>query len=277
MTATARPRAAVILAAGQGTRMKTNRPKVLHKIAGRTLIDHAIDAAQALGCERIVVVCGDHSPQVAQQVAARLGADAVAIQSEPKGTGDAVRAAEAALDGFDGDVVVTFGDVPLLAADNVAPLFNLREAGADLAVLGFEARDPVGYGRLILDSLNVLLQIVEDRDADADQKAVTACNSGVLACDATLLFSLLAEVTNQNAKLEFYLTDIVGIAHGRGLSTRVAFAPEACLMGINDQAQLAQAEAAWQAGKRQTLMLAGVAMLAPETVMFAFEIGRAHV
>src|SRR3982751_3656341 len=119
------PRAAVILAAGQGTRMKTTRPKVLHTVGGRSLVDHAIDTAEQLGCERIVVVCGTHSPQVAERVRARLGFAAVAIQDPPQGTGHAVLAAKPALEGFHGDVVVTFGDVPLLTAPRIAPLFEL--------------------------------------------------------------------------------------------------------------------------------------------------------
>ena len=271
MSASARPRAAVILAAGQGTRMKSPTPKVLHRVGGRALVDHAIDTAEALGCERIVVVCGDHSPQMAKQVRARLGEGAVAIQDPPLGTGHAVRAAEAALADFDGDVVVTFGDVPLLTADRIAPLFDLRAGGADVAVLGFEAADPTGYGRLILAPGGTLLRIVEEREADAAQKAVKHCNSGVLAADAKLLFSLLAEVRNDNAKGEYYLTDIIGLAHGRQLSTRATFAPEACLMGINDQAQLAQAEAVWQAGRRRELLLDGVTMPSPETVMVSHD------
>ena len=271
MSGQARPRAAVILAAGQGTRMKTTRPKVMHAVGGRTLVDHAIDTAEALGCQRIVVVCGTHSPQVAARVQARLGDGAVAIQDPPLGTGHAVRAAEGLLEGFDGDVVVTFGDVPLLNAPHIAPLFDLRAHGADVAVLGFEAHDPTGYGRLILAPGGVLLRIVEEREADTSQRAVKHCNSGVLAADSKLLFGLLAEVKNDNSKQEYYLTDIVGMAHERKLSTRVAIAPEEALMGVNDQVQLAKAEAVWQAHKRRDLMLSGVAMSAPETVMLAYD------
>src|SRR6185503_9643208 len=139
-------RAAVILAAGQGTRMRSPRPKVLHEIGGRALIDHAIDAAQGLGCERIVVVTGAHAPEVKGHVVRRLGDGAIAVQDPPLGTGHAVLAAKAALAGFAGDVVVTFSDTPLLTAEAVAPLFALREAGADIAVLGFEPADPAAYG-----------------------------------------------------------------------------------------------------------------------------------
>lgn len=264
-------RAAVILAAGQGTRMKSPRPKVLHAVGGRALVDHAIDAAAELGCERIVVVCGAHSPQVGDHVRARLGAGAVAVQEPPLGTGHAVLAAKDALEGFEGDVVVTFADVPLLGARQVAPLFELREHGASVAVLGFEAKDPTGYGRLIMAPNGVLLRIVEEKEADVNQRQVRHCNSGVLACDKALLFSLLAEVRNDNAKGEYYLTDVVGLAHNRGLSTKVAFASEEAMMGINSQAQLAAAEGVWQARKRAELLEAGVAMPAPETVMLSYD------
>src|SRR4051812_7882773 len=150
-TSPARPRAAVILAAGQGTRMRSPTPKVLHKVGGRSMLDRAIDAAEALGCQRIVVVAGAHSPAVAEHARRRLGEDGVAIQDPPLGTGHAVRAAEAALAGFDGDVVVTYADTPLLDAEAVAPLFAAREAGAGLVVLGFEAADAGAYGRLVMD------------------------------------------------------------------------------------------------------------------------------
>jgi bifunctional UDP-N-acetylglucosamine pyrophosphorylase/glucosamine-1-phosphate N-acetyltransferase len=159
-------RAAVILAAGQGTRMKSPTPKVLHKIGGRTLLDHAIDAAEALGCERIVVVVGTHSPQVGEPASARLGESAVVIQDPPLGTGHAVLAAKDALADFDGDVVVTFADCPLLTAPTIAPLFDLRAGDRPVAVLGFEAGRPGAYGRLIMGADNVLLRIVEAKDAD---------------------------------------------------------------------------------------------------------------
>jgi bifunctional UDP-N-acetylglucosamine pyrophosphorylase/glucosamine-1-phosphate N-acetyltransferase len=145
-----RARAAVILAAGQGTRMKSPTPKVLHKVGGRTLLDHAIDTAQALGCERIVVVVGAHSPQVGEHARKRLGEGATVLQDPPQGTGHAVLAAKAALADFDGDVVVTYADCPLLSAPTIEPLFDLRAKGADVAVLGFEAAHPGAYGRLIL-------------------------------------------------------------------------------------------------------------------------------
>jgi bifunctional UDP-N-acetylglucosamine pyrophosphorylase/glucosamine-1-phosphate N-acetyltransferase len=264
-------RAAVILAAGQGTRMRSPTPKVLHKVGGRTLLDRAIDAAQALGCGRIVVVAGVHAPAVAAHARARLGEAAVAIQDPPQGTGHAVRAAEAALAGFAGDLLVAYADTPLLDADAVAPLFAARARGADLAVLGFHAADPGAYGRLILGEGEALERIVEAKDASADELKVTACNSGVLAGPASLVFELLAEVRNDNAKGEYYLTDVVGLARARSLKVSAVFVEEAKVLGVNSQAELAAAEAAFQAARRAKALADGVTMPAPQTVMFAFD------
>lgn len=264
-------RAAVILAAGQGTRMRSPRPKVLHPVGARTMLDRAIDAAQAAGCERVVVVAGAHSPAVAVAARERLGAGSVAIQDPPLGTGHAVRAAAEALSGFNGDVVVTYADTPLLDAPTLEPLFRLRSGGADLAVLGFEPADPSAYGRLVMGEGDRLDAIVEFKDATKEQVRIRACNSGVLAAPAKLLFDLLGEVRNANAKGEYYLTDVVGLGRGRGLDARVAFAPETAVMGVNSQAELAAAEAAFQARARFRLMEAGVAMSAPDTVHLAWD------
>jgi bifunctional UDP-N-acetylglucosamine pyrophosphorylase/glucosamine-1-phosphate N-acetyltransferase len=259
-------RAAVILAAGQGTRMKSPRPKVLHAVGGRAMLDRAIDAAQALGCERIVVVVGAHSPAVGEHVQGRLGAGAIAVQDPPLGTGHAVLAAAGALAGFVGDVVVTYADCPLLDAAAIEPLFDLRQSGADVAVLGFDAAYPGAYGRLILGEDGALLRIVEAKEATDAELAVTACNSGVIAADAVLLLDLLSQVGADNAKGEYYLTDVVGLAVSRGLAAWSTFAPESSVMGVNSQGELAAAEAAFQAHRRTTLMADGVSMPAPDTV-----------
>lgn len=266
-----RPRAAVILAAGQGTRMKSPTPKVLHRLAGRTLLDHAIDAAEGLGCERIIVVVGAHSPQVGESARKRLGPNATVIQDPPLGTGHAVLAAKDALADFDGDVVVTYADCPLTTAGVIAPLFDLITGGAHVAVLGFDAENPTGYGRLILAPGHVLLRIVEEKEADLTTKQVKHCNSGVLAADRAILFDLLANVRNDNAKGEYYLTDVVGLAHDRALSTRAAFAPEASVQGVNSQGELAAAEAVWQKARRGALMVEGVTMPAPDTVHLSWD------
>lgn len=263
-------RAAVILAAGRGERMKSPTPKVLHKIAGRAMLDMAIDTAEALGCDPIIVVVGDHSPAVQAHVSKRLGDGAIALQSPPLGTGHAVLAAKSALLDFDGDVLVTYADVPLLTAEAIAPMLELRSAGADVAVLGFEAVVPGAYGRLIIAN-GALTAIVEAKDATPGQLAITACNSGVVAADQALLFDLLSKVTNDNAKGEYYLTDIVGLANAEGATVKATFADEAVVAGVNSQAELAVAEVAWQTARRAALMTAGVTMVAPHTAHLAWD------
>jgi bifunctional UDP-N-acetylglucosamine pyrophosphorylase/glucosamine-1-phosphate N-acetyltransferase len=262
------PRAAIILAAGQGTRMKSPLPKVLHPVGQRAMLDHAIDAAEALGCERIVVVVGAHSPEVRAHVEKRLGEDSIAVQDPPLGTGHAVRAAEAVLGDFIGHVVVTYGDVPLLKAADIEPVF--ADAHEGVTVIGFEARDPGAYGRLILQG-DDLLAITEAKEASAEVLAVTACNSGVMAAPVGLLFDLLAEVKNDNAKGEYYLTDVVELARKRGAPIRAVFAAEDSVMGVNAQAELAQAEALFQSAQREHFLAAGVTMSAPDTVHFAWD------
>jgi len=266
------PRAAIILAAGQGTRMKSPLPKVLHPVGQRAMLDHAIDAAEALGCERIVVVVGSHSPEVRAHVEKRLGEDSIAVQDPPLGTGHAVRAAEAVLGDFIGHVVVTYGDVPLLKAADIEPVFapNSGNPHEGVTVIGFEARDPGAYGRLILQG-DDLLAITEAKEASAEVLAITACNSGVMAAPVGLLFDLLAEVKNDNAKGEYYLTDVVELARKRGAPTRAVFAAEDSVMGVNAQSELAQAEALFQSTQREHFLAQGVTMSAPDTVHFAWD------
>jgi len=248
--------------------MKSPLPKVLHPVGQRAMLDHAIDAAEALGCERIVVVVGSHSPEVRDHVVRRLGEDAIAVQDPPLGTGHAVRAAEAVLGDFIGHVVVTYGDVPLLKAADIEPVF--ADAHEGVTVIGFEARAPGAYGRLILEG-DDLLAITEAKEASETVLAVTACNSGVMAAPVGLLFDLLAEVKNDNAKGEYYLTDVVELARKRGAPTRAVFAAEDSVMGVNAQAELAQAEALFQTTQREHFLAAGVTMSAPDTVHFAWD------
>ncbi|MBU1324161.1 MAG: bifunctional UDP-N-acetylglucosamine diphosphorylase/glucosamine-1-phosphate N-acetyltransferase GlmU [Alphaproteobacteria bacterium] len=259
-------RAAIILAAGQGTRMKSGLPKVLHPVGGRAMLDHAIDAAEGLGCERVIVVVGNHSPEVRAHVEKRLGAAAVAVQDPPLGTGHAVLAARDLMADFDGQVIVTYGDVPLLKAADIAPAF-----GDALTVIGFEARDATGYGRLLIDADGGLEAIVEHKEASPDQLRVTACNSGVMAAPSRLLFDLLAEVRNDNAKGEYYLTDVVALARARGEPARAVFAGEDAVMGVNAQGELAQAEALFQKVRREELLASGVRMPAPDTVFVSWD------
>ena len=262
-------RAAIILAAGQGTRMKSPLPKVLHPVGGRSMLDRAIDAAQGAGCDRVIVVVGAHSPQVRQAAVARVGEGNIAVQDPPMGTGHAVNAARDLLKDFDGAVIVSYADTPLVSSAVLKPVLELAEK-ADLAVMGFDAADPGAYGRLIMRDDN-LDAIVEAREATPEQRMIIACNSGILAARGELLFSLLAEVKNENSKGEYYLTDVVGLARARGLQPKVTMASENDVLGANSQAELAIAERVWQDGVRKTFMDNGVHMPAPETVFFCHD------
>src|SRR5215471_3253966 len=193
-------RAAVILAAGQGTRMKSPIPKVLHKVGGRSLLERVIDTVQASGCERIVVVVGAGGGPVRDLVVRRLGEAAVAVQDPPLGTAHAVLAAKAALADFQGDVLVTNGDCPLLAPHDLEPLFALRAEGVPLALLGFEPQDPMLYGRVIRGADGHVIRIVEAKDATPEQLAVRSCYAGMLCADKDRLMGWLGRVGNANAK-----------------------------------------------------------------------------
>ncbi|HEY3697386.1 bifunctional UDP-N-acetylglucosamine diphosphorylase/glucosamine-1-phosphate N-acetyltransferase GlmU [Phenylobacterium sp.] len=265
------PRAAVILAAGQGTRMKSPTPKVLHKVGGRTLLDRVIDTVEQAGCERIVVVVGNHSPAVRELVVRRLGEGAVALQDSPLGTGHAVLAAHDALQDFGGDILVTNGDCPLLAPEDLEPLYGLRAEGVDLALLGFEPVDTLLYGRLIRGADGHVLRIAEPKDATPAEQAVKTCYAGMLAADRARLFGWLSRVTNDNAKGEYYLTDVVRLAVAEHAKVRAATAPESAVMGCDTPGQLAAAEGVFQARRRAHFLAEGVAMPAPDTVHFSWD------
>ncbi len=264
-------RAAIILAAGQGTRMKSARPKVLHPVAGRPMLDWSIALAETVGCSRILVVTSPNAPAVSDHVAARLGPGNVAIQDPPLGTGHAVRCALPALAGFEGDVVVLYGDTPLIPADAVERLFQALAEGHALGVLGFDAIEPGGYGRLVTGPEGGLEAIVEAREASPEEQALTLCNSGVMAGSASTLSTLLSRVTNANTKGEYYLTDAVGLARADGQACAVAICSEADVLGVNSRVELAAAEAAFQTARRQVLMQNGVTLQAPETVMLCHD------
>ena len=264
-------RAAVILAAGQGTRMKSPIPKMLHRVGGRTLLDRVIDTVLETGCERVVVVVGTHSPVVRERVEARLGPAAIAVQDPPLGTGHAVLAAGPALADFDGDVMVVNGDCPLLQPEDLDPLFSLRAAGTDLALLGFRPADALLYGRILSGPGDQVLRIVEARDASPGELAVGDCYAGMLCADRARLFDWLSRLTNTNAKGEYYLTEAVAIAAAEGCGVRAHYAPESAVMGADTPAQLAQAEAVFQQRQRAHFLSEGVVMAAPETVHFSWD------
>lgn len=261
---------AVILAAGEGTRMKSALPKVLHPIASRSLVAHVIDAVGRAGADAVVVVVGPGRDDVAAE-ARRVRPDVViVVQEERRGTGHAVLAARASIaEGFD-DVVVVFGDTPLVEPQTLRAMRAGVEDGAAVVALGFEAADPTGYGRFILDG-DRLLAIREHKDASPDERKVRLCNAGLMAFDGRHALEVLEAIGNDNAAREYYLTDAVEVAAGRGLRASALTAPESEVMGINDRVQLAQAEAILQARLRERAMRAGVTLVAPETVFLSHD------
>jgi bifunctional UDP-N-acetylglucosamine pyrophosphorylase/glucosamine-1-phosphate N-acetyltransferase len=263
--------AVVILAAGKGTRMRSVLPKVLHPIAGAPMLHHAMRAGLSLNPARLAVVVGPDAEAVATAVHELAPGAAICEQAKQLGTGHAVRMAESALAGFTGDVFVLYGDTPFLSAETLAAMTTARADGADLVALGFDAAEPGGYGRMVTGSGDTLERIVEAKDASAMELAIRTCNSGVMAADSTALFGLLAQVVNDNAKGEYYLTDVIGLARAEGLNARVVRCDESETLGINDRAQLAEAEAAFQARARHAAMLGGATLTAPETVFLAWD------
>lgn len=262
--------ATVILAAGMGTRMKSDLPKVLHPLAGRPMIMQLTATLAALSPERQIVVA---SPGNRDALQAALPDMTMAIQDPPLGTGHAVMAALEALSGFHGTVLTLFADSPLIGVETLRQMIALREEpdGPAVVVMGFRPDDPAEYGRLILDADGRLDRIVEHRDASAEERAVDLCNSGFMAIDGTLLPELLARVKNDNPKGEYYLTDIVAIARDMQRHCAVVEGSEIEAMGINSRAQLAQAEAVLQHRMRMAAMDAGVTLLDPAAVWFSHD------
>lgn len=257
----------VILAAGQGSRMQSDLPKVLHSLAACPLVAHAMRAGRALDPARVVVVVGHGGDQVARVVTDEDPEAVIVTQTEQLGTAHAVGQARAALEDQGGDVVVLYGDTPFIRPETLDALQTAR-AAHDVVVLGFHAADPGRYGRLVANG-DRLERIVEFKDATEDERAITLCNSGVLCADRAVLFDLIAQVGNDNASDEYYLTDVVGLARARGLTAGVVTCNEAETLGINTRAELARAEAAFQAHARAEALENGVTLQAPDTVIFA--------
>jgi bifunctional UDP-N-acetylglucosamine pyrophosphorylase/glucosamine-1-phosphate N-acetyltransferase len=261
------PRAAVILAAGKGVRMRSKLPKVLHAVGGEAMLVWSSDLARAVGAERRVVVVGKDCSEVAEH-ARRLGCETV-VQDPPQGTGHAARVAAGALEGFAGQVVVLFADTPLVRPETVAAAFDALDRGSAVAVVGFEPEIPGGYGRIVRNAQGAVERIVEAADAGPEELAVRLCNSGVLAAHAWDLFPLLDRLSNDNAKGEYYLTDVVAAARSRGREVAVVLANADEVLGVNSRADLARAEAAFQNRARTQALEAGATLIAPETVFFS--------
>jgi bifunctional UDP-N-acetylglucosamine pyrophosphorylase / glucosamine-1-phosphate N-acetyltransferase len=264
------PTSLIVLAAGQGTRMMSDRPKVLHELGGVPLFAHALAAGRSLEPERVVLVAGHGAAQVTRAAKAFDDEIVVVEQAEQLGTAHAVAQARSALAGATGDAVVLYGDTPFISGDTLEAMQAARAEGADVVVLGFKAAVPGRYGRLVVED-GALTRIVEFKDATEAERAITLCNSGVVAADAALLFELIDAVGNDNASGEYYLTDIVAVARARGLTAVVVQCPEAETLGINTRAELATAEAQFQAAKRAAAIENGVTLVAPDTAFFAFD------
>ncbi|MBK6491968.1 MAG: bifunctional UDP-N-acetylglucosamine diphosphorylase/glucosamine-1-phosphate N-acetyltransferase GlmU [Sphingomonadales bacterium] len=271
-----RPVAAVILAAGKGTRMKSDLHKVLHPIAGKPMLMHLLESVEALGPMHKVVIVGSGKEQLETAVAGT--GCAIAVQEPQLGTGHAVQQAEVALSGFDGDVLILYGDVPFVPADTMrVMLARLGEADQPaVVVLGFEPSDGLQYGRVIASDSGRIEKMVEYKDATPAERDCRLCNSGLMAVRSQDLFALLSRVGKDNAAGEYYLVDIVNIAIADGRACAVITTDPFDVAGINSRAELAEMEAQWQARRRQQAMDEGATLVAPDTVWFSHDtdIGR---
>ena len=265
---TVRSSLTVVLAAGEGTRMRSSLPKVLHPVAGQSLLAHVLEAAPHGAGGSLAVVIGPDHKAVADEVARMRPGAATFIQRERLGTAHAVLAARDAIARGADDLLVAFGDTPLISAETFARLRAPLAKGAALAVLGFRAADPNGYGRLLMEG-DHLLAIREHADASAEEREITLCNAGVMAFDGRRALEIIDKIGNANSKSEYYLVDAVAIVRQLGLEAVVIETSEDEVRGINTKAQLAEAEAVMQARLRKAALDAGVTLIAPETVYLA--------
>lgn len=264
------PLAVVVLAAGKGTRMKSDLHKVLHPIAGRPMLEHLLASVAELAPERQVVVVGSGREQLEKALGKRA---AIAVQEPQLGTGHAVQQAEEALDGFSGDVLILYGDVPFVRPQTMRAMLDRLHAGdkPEVVVLGFTPPDALQYGRVIARDGRIE-KMVEHKDASAEERACALCNSGLMAVRAEALFDLLAKVGNDNAQGEYYLVDIVNVANTQGQHCAVVETDDADeVAGINSRGELAEAEGRWQAARRRQAMIEGASLVAPDTVWFAWD------
>lgn len=271
MTTARREIAAIVLAAGKGTRMKSTLHKVLHPIAGRAMLDHLLASLDELGPSRTVLVVGHGREQLEKATAGRA---AIAVQEPQLGTGHAVQQAAENLRDFSGDVLILYGDVPFVRSSTLRGMLDrLHDTDAPaVVVLGFEPVDPGHYGRVIADKAGRIAKMVEFKDASEEERACRLCNSGLMAVRAEDLFDLLARVGNDNAQGEYYLVDIVNVARDQGRASAVLVTERAEeVTGINSRAELAAAEAQWQQLRREEAMAQGASLRAPETVFFSYD------
>lgn len=256
--------------------MKSEIPKVLHEVAGRSMLGHVLARLSEADIPDVCVVVGPGQTQVLAQALQQVPHAQVFVQSERRGTAHAVLAAQDALAAHYDDVIVLFADTPLITSSTIIAMRAALAEGVGVVALGFVASNPFGYGRLVKDNVGRLTEIVEEKDATESQREINLCNAGLMAIDGRHALSLLKRINNRNVKKEFYLTDIVALARSEGLITQVVIADEVEVLGVNDRLQLAQAEAVAQSRLRRRAMAQGVTMIAPETVFLAEDtiIGR---
>jgi bifunctional UDP-N-acetylglucosamine pyrophosphorylase/glucosamine-1-phosphate N-acetyltransferase len=259
---------AILLAAGEGTRMRSQRPKVLHEVGGRSLLAHVLDAVRAAGGTATTVVIGPGADTVAAEAKRVLPGAEIVVQTERRGTGHAVLAAKDALARGADDVLVIFGDTPLIRPQTLARMREALAQGAAIAVLAFRPQDPTGYGRVVLEGDDVAA-IREELDASPAERAIGLCNGGLMAFAGKTALPILQRIGNQNRKGEFYLTDAVAIARSMKLKVVAIETEEDDVRGINTKAQLAETEAVLQQRLRKAAMEAGVTLVAPDTVFLA--------
>ena len=265
----------IILAAGEGTRMRSAMPKVLHQVGGLSIVGHVVNAAMTAGSSRVAVVTGPGHDAVREAINVFAPAVQFFEQTERKGTGHAAAMARPAFADFGGYIAVIYGDHPLLRPENFRGVLDRLDAGWDAAILGFEPPDTLTYGRLITDGER-LLAIREHKDATPEEREIGLCNACILTFRAEVFRSLIDKLDANNAAGEYYLTDLVELANAAGYNVSYAVAPEVDVMGVNDRAQLARAEAQFQELRRDDFMRAGVTLKDPASVYFSYdtEIGR---
>jgi len=260
--------ALVVLAAGMGTRMKSAVPKVLHKIARRSMLSHVLHAGKALGASKAVVVHGPDMASVQKEALGVMAGCGFAEQRERLGTGHAVSMAREALAGFQGTVLILYGDVPLIQTETLKELLSKLDAKHRMAVLGFVTENPMGYGRLI-GTNKAITDIREELDASAKERKIKLCNSGIIAIDNRLLWTIIPKLSNKNAKGEYYLTDLVKLANNAKTKVALCACDETEVAGVNDRNQLSVLERAFQREARRTAMEQGATLVDPDTVYFS--------
>lgn len=265
----------IVLAAGEGTRMKSKRPKLLHEVGRRSIIEHVVAAATSGGTSQMAVITSPGRPEIAQAVSSLVPEAQLYEQAETLGTAHAAKMARPLFEKATGYIAVVYGDHPLLEGETFRQITDKLDAGADAAILGFEPADPTGYGRLITQGER-LLDIKEQKDATNAERAIGLCNACILGFRADVFNALIDKVGNNNAQNEYYIVDLVRLANEAGYDVTYAVADEEVVMGVNSRHHLASAEAVFQRRARQRALEAGVTMIDPDTVYFAYDTVLGH-